>query len=100
MSKIKEPSSKFLIYRGRPLVRCGRAAYYGYASDGFIIEFVMEPSEETLKGLEMSGKVCVRLIKTAQDLGDSEILKISERFSMYEALDLGVIWLDRALSRA
>lgn len=98
MAGKKNIEKNFLIYKGKPLIRCGNIIYYGNISDRFIIEMRIKDSYD-IKDLKVSNKVSVRLI----DLGVSEnsnrkIIKMSEKNTLYNALDIGCVWLERAIS--
>lgn len=95
--KIENKEEAFLTYRGKPLVRCGDTIYYGNMNDKFVIKISVKSSLE-LQDLKISEKVSVRLIDTDPLLiSDKKIMKISEKDGLYNALDIGSIWLKRAL---
>lgn len=88
---------KFLEYKGKPLVRCGKTIYYGNMSDPYVICLNVQ-SEEEIKDLKISGKVLIQLINTDPDVSPKEkIVKKSEKTGLFNALDLGAVWLERAL---
>ena len=98
MSDKKNTKKSFLTYKGKPLIRCGNIIYYGNVSDRFIVEMNIKDSYD-LKDLKISKKVSVRLV----DLGVSgnsnkKIIKMSEKNTLYNALDIGCVWLERAIS--
>ena len=88
----------FLTYKGRPLVRKGNEIYYGDMSEKFVILLqIMTTKKEG--DLEIADKVLVQLLNTDSDLRPRErIVKKSEKFGLYNAMDIGTIWLERALS--
>lgn len=92
-------SEKFLEYKGRPLVRCGKTIYYGSASDPFVICLnILE--DENIKDLKVSGKVVIQLLNTDPNASPKEkIVKKSEKTGLFNALDLGAVWLERALKQ-
>ncbi len=89
---------EFLTYKGRPLVRKGNEIYYGDMSEKFVILLqIMTTKKEG--DLEIADKVLVQLLNTDSDLRPRErIVKKSEKFGLYNAMDIGTIWLERALS--
>lgn len=90
---------KFLEYKGRPLVRCGKTIYYGSMSDPFVICLNIL-NDEDIKDLKLSGKVVIQLINTDADISPKEkIVKKSEKIGLFNALDLGAVWLERALKQ-
>ena len=66
-----------LSYKGHPLRRKDNLIYYG----------------------TMAEKVSVQLQLTDPDLKSRDrVVKKSEKNSLYEAMDVATVWLDRALS--
>lgn len=87
-----------LVYRGRPLRRVGKMIYYGSMADPYII--LMQVKEAAAdSGLELATKVSVELQRTGADLRSRDrIVKRSEKDSLYAAMDISSIWLERALA--
>ncbi len=93
----KAKKNKFLLYKGRPLVRSGNTLYYGNMSDKCVVMFQIL-STKKVGDMTMADKVQVQLMSTDPDLRMKErILKKSEKNGLYNAMDIGVIWLERAL---
>lgn len=92
----KEP--QFLTYKDKPLVRCKNTIYYGDMNDPYVIMLqIMSTKEEN--GMEMADKVIVQLLSTDPDASPRErIVKKSEKKGLYNAMDIGAIWLKRALN--
>jgi hypothetical protein len=87
----------FLMYKGKPLVRCGNIIYYGDMADRYVIMMQVMSTKQT-KGEETAGTVLVELISTDIDLrARDRIIKKTEKEGLYNALDIGCIWLERAL---
>lgn len=88
---------KFLEYKGKPLVRCGKTIYYGNMSDPYVICLnVLDDSQ--LEDIKLSGKVVIQLLSTDPDASPKEkIIKKSEKNGLFNALDLGAVWLERAM---
>ncbi len=56
-------------------------------------------STQNVDGLEMANKVSVQLQLTDPDLKSRDrVVKKSEKDSLYAAMDVAAVWLDRALS--
>ncbi len=91
---------KFLEYKGKPLVRCGNTIYYGSMSDPYVICLKIL-SDENIKGLKVSGKVAIQLVNTDPSVTSpkEKIVKKSEKNGLFNALDLGAVWLERALKK-
>ncbi|MBS5873908.1 MAG: hypothetical protein SPF51_09560 [Candidatus Fimivicinus sp.] len=87
------------MYKGRPLVRKGNTLYYGSMADPFVI-MMQITSTKKVKDLEVANKVTVQLMNTDPDVRPRErIVKKSEKNGLYDAMDVGSIWLDRALQK-
>lgn len=88
---------KFLEYKGKPLVRCNNTIYYGNASDAYVICLNILDNKD-VEDVKVSGKVVVQLLNTDPDVSPKEkIVKKSEKDGLFNALDLGAVWLERAL---
>ena len=94
----KNSKSEGLIYRGRPRRRAGNMIYYGTMTDQYIIMMqVLETKKE--QDLDVATKVSVQLQLTAPDLRNRDrVVKRSEKDSLYSAMDVAAVWLNRALS--
>lgn len=92
-----EKKQKYLMYKGKPLVRSGNTLYYGDMSEKCVV-MLQVLSTKTVKDLTVADKVQVQLMSTDPDLRMKErILKKSEKTGLYNAMDIGAIWLERAL---
>lgn len=88
-----------LQYKGRPLVRSGNELYYGNPTDPYIIMLGVQESTPVDDALSISGRVTVTLLSTDQSQSlKSRVMRTSEKNGLYNALDIGAIWLERALS--
>lgn len=89
--------SKFLEYKGKPLVRKDNEIYYGDMSESFIVRFEILSYKKDGK-LDIADKVSVQLLDSNTDLDIKErIKKESVKDNLFDALDLGFTWLERAL---
>lgn len=87
-----------LKYKGRPLLRKDNVVYYGNMSDSYIVMLQILESKKD-GDLELATKVSVQLQLTDPDAKPRErIVKKSEKDGFYTALDVGCVWLDRALA--
>lgn len=87
-----------LIYKNRPLRRVGGMIYYGSMADPYIILMQVKETKKE-KDLEVATKVSVELQRTAPDLKSRDrVVKRSEKDSLYAAMDISAIWLERALA--
>ena len=87
-----------LSYKGRPLRRKDNLIYYGSMADKYII--LMQILEtKPVKDLNVATRVSVQLQLTDPNLkGRDSIIKRSEKDSLYSAMDIASVWLERALS--
>ena len=85
---------KFLEYKGKPLVRQDDELYYGNMSDKFILfMMIMSYKEDAKLHAKFPGKVMVQILPTD---GSQKVEKQGMADGLYEALDLGSAWLERA----
>lgn len=93
-----EKKDTFLTYKGKPLVRSGKTIYYGNMSDPYVACFTVQ-SEKELKDITLSEKVLIQIINTDPDIINpkEKVIKKSEKIGLFNALDLGAVWLERAL---
>ncbi|MBQ0135374.1 MAG: hypothetical protein KBS43_01380 [Oscillospiraceae bacterium] len=88
---------EFLTYKGRPLVRQGNTLYYGNMYDPYVIMLTIKSTTKD-GDMEMADKVSIQLISTDPDISPlKRIIKTSEKTGLYNAMDIGSIWLERAL---
>ena len=87
-----------LEYRGHPLQRKDNIIYYGSFADPFII--MMQITDTKMVGdLSVAKKVSVQLQNTDSSVRFRDrIVKKTEKESLYSAMDVAVVWLDRALA--
>lgn len=91
-------TKKPLLYKGRPLMRKDNYIYYGSMADPYII--MMQILETKKVGeVEVASKVSVQLQLTDPSVkARDKVTKRSEKDGVFTALDLGSVWLDRALN--
>ncbi|HCC34146.1 MAG TPA: hypothetical protein DEQ02_00315 [Ruminococcaceae bacterium] len=93
----KKNDSEFLTYKGKPLVRSGSTIYYGNMSDKYVI-LLQILSTKKMGELEIADKVVVQLMYTDPEMrAKDRLVKKSEKSGLYNAMDIGTIWLQRAL---
>ena len=87
-----------LMYKGHPLRSKDDLIDYGDMSDSHII-LLQILSTKRVGDMDVATKVSVQLQLTAPDLKSRDrVVKRSEKDSLYSAIDIASIWLDRALS--
>ena len=91
--------SEGLMYKGHPLRRVGNMIYYGSMADSHIILMQVKESRKE-NDLEIATKVSIELQRTAADLRSRDrVVKKSEKESLYAAMDIASVWLERALAQ-
>ena len=87
-----------LMYKGHPLMRKDNICYYGSMADPYIVILQVLESKN-FQDLSLATKVSVQLQLTDQTARPKDrIIKKSEKDGFYTALDVGCVWLERALS--
>jgi arginyl-tRNA synthetase len=94
-----KPNDEGLMYKGHPLRRKDNLIYYGSMNDKYIIMMQVLGTEK-VKDLDVATKVSVQLQLTDPEIKSKErVVKKSEKESLYAAMDVASVWLDRALSK-
>lgn len=89
----------FLNYKNKPLVRKGKEIYYGDMSEAFVVKFEVLSTEKSDWG-DIPSKVNVKLLKSDIQLPDKDrVVKETTKDSFFEALDVGFVWLERAIKQ-
>ena len=87
-----------LTYKGHPLRRKDNLIYYGTMAEKYIIMLqVMETKK--VDDLDVATKVAVQLQLTDPDLKSRDrVVKKTEKDSLYAAMDVASVWLERMLN--
>ena len=90
--------AKTLEYKGHTLQRKDNIIYYGSFADKYIIMLqIMETKK--VGDLDVASKVSVQLQLTDPSIKSRDrIVKKTEKDSLYLAIDIDAVWLERALS--
>lgn len=87
-----------LTYKGHPLRRKDNLIYYGSMADKYIV-MIQVMSSEMDGDLELANKVQLQLQLTDPDLKSRDrVVKKSERPDLFSAIEMGSVWLMRALA--
>ena len=87
-----------LSYKGHPLRRKDNLIYFGTMAEKYIV-MLQILSTKKVDGLDMADRVSVQLQLTDPDLKSRDrVVKKSEKDSLYAAMDIACVWLERALS--
>lgn len=94
MADVKIP----LEYKGHPLRRKDNLIYYGSMAEKYIIMLQIMASSKK-DDLDIATKVAVQLQLTDPDLKSRDrVVKKTEKDSLYAAMDVAAVWLERALA--
>ena len=87
-----------LMYKGRPLMRKDNMIYYGSMADSHIVMLQILETKK-VQDTDIATRVSVELQLTDPNArAKDRIVKKSEKDGFFTALDLGSVWLTRALS--
>ncbi len=87
-----------LTYKGHPLMRKDNFIYYGSMADSHIVMLQVLESQK-VQDLDVATRVAVQLQLTDPAAKSRDrIVKKSEKAGLFEALDVGCVWLERALA--
>ena len=87
-----------LSYKGHPLRRKDNLIYYGTMAEKYIIMLQILDTKK-VDDLDVATQVAVQLQLTDPDLKSRDrVVKKTEKDSLYTAMDVATVWLDRALS--
>lgn len=90
---------KYLEYKGRALVREGDIICYGNMTDKCIL-YLMILDYRDAGGLKLPGKILIQVLGTENGkLAQGKIIKQGEKDGLFDAFDIGTVWLDRALAQ-
>ena len=77
------------------MARCGDTIYYGNTEEKYIVKIQVNTTKD-VDGIKVADKVTVELLLSDREAKD-RVQKKSEKTGLYAALDIGSIWLERAL---
>ena len=87
-----------LMYKGRPLMRKDNLIYYGSMADSHIVMLQILETKK-MGDMDIASRVSVQLQLTDPTARSRDrVVKKSEKDGFYTALDLGCVWLERALA--
>ena len=87
-----------LSYKGHPLRRKDNLIYFGTMAEKYIV-MMQILSTKKVNDLDVADRVSVQLQLTDPELKSRDrVVKKSEKDSLYAAMDVACVWLERALS--
>jgi len=88
----------YIVFRGKPLVRENNLIVYGDMSDKYIL-FLLILTNKTVdkdKKVEIPDKILVQILSTDTSKPAHErMVKQFDKNGLFEAMDIGLIWLDK-----
>ena len=94
MNEKMQLNGKFLMYKGKPLVREKNLICYGNMTDKCYLSMLIL-TNKTVGSVEVPNNVLVQVLTTGEN---PKIIKQGNKIGLYDAFDIGTIWLERALS--
>jgi len=94
MEEKKLLDGKYMMYKGKPLVREKNVIIYGDMREKYYL-FLMILTTKKIGDEEAPDKILIQILSTD---GNQTIYKQGEKSGLYDALDIGTIWLERALA--
>jgi hypothetical protein len=97
-----------LVYKGHPLRRKDNILYYGSMSDKYIIMMQIMDTKpvapaagsEGVGEIKVATRVSVQLQLTDPTVKSRDrVVKKTEKGSLYAAIDVASVWLERALTK-
>ena len=89
--------NELLMYKGHPLMRKDSLIYYGSMADKYIVMLQVLETKK-VNDLDVATRVSVQLQLTDPAVKSRErVVKRGEKDGFYTALDVGCVWLERAL---
>ena len=86
------------MYKGHPLMRKDNLVYYGSMADKYIVMLQILETKK-VQDVDVATRVSVQLQLTDPAIKSRDrVVKKSEKDGFYTALDVGCVWLERALS--
>lgn len=90
--------SEGLTYKGHPLMRKDNFVYYGSMADSHIVMLQILETKK-VNDVDIATRVSVQLQLTDPAAKSRDrVVKKSEKPGFYTALDVGCVWLERALA--
>ncbi|MBQ7821660.1 MAG: hypothetical protein IJ391_05200 [Clostridia bacterium] len=83
---------KYIMFRGKPLVREGGQFLYGSLDETHTL-FLGVHNTEKVGEYDLPGDITVMVRANS----DGKIVKATKKHGLYEALDVGAAWLELAL---
>ncbi len=94
MSEKLPLEGKYTMFKGKPLVRENNLICYGDMTEKCYLSMLIL-TNKTVAGKEIPDQILVQILTTGST---PKIIKQGTKTGLYDAFDIGTIWLDRALA--
>ncbi len=90
--------AKVLEYKGHPLQRKDNIIYYGSFADKYIVMLQILDTKK-VGDMDVATRVSIQLQLTDSNIKSRDrVAKKTEKDSLYNAIDVAAVWLERALA--
>ena len=90
------PFTPKLTYKGKPLVRKDNELYYGRMTDHYVL-YLQILSTKQSGNMQVADKVHLQLLSTDEaKTPEARVARQTTKNGLYNALDIGSIWLQKA----
>ena len=90
--------AKTLEYKGHPLQRKDNIIYYGSFTDKYIVMLQILDTKK-VGDMDVATRVSIQLQLTDSNIKSRDrVAKKTEKDSLYNAIDVAAVWLERALA--
>ncbi len=96
MSEKLPLNGKYAMYKGKPLVREKNLICYGDMTDKCYLSMLIL-TNKNVDGKEVPDNILVQILTTGEN---TKIIKQGTKIGLFDAFDIGTIWLERALAEA
>ena len=94
---------KYLMYKGKPLVREGNQLCYGSMADEYVLYLmILSEKEVTVGGVKtkVPDRVFAQIIKSDPNIPPLErMIKQFDKTSLYDAFNAGIAYLEKLLAK-
>lgn len=96
MEKRETVGGKYLEYKGKPLVREGDTICYGDMNDRCVLILEIMSHKSTPEG-DLPSNIFIQIVDPKNQ---SNIFRQGSKEGLYEAFNLGLVWLEHELKKA
>ena len=89
---MSDSNGKYLMFRGKPLVRDGQQICWGDMKDKYVLVLGIMSTKKA-EGKEVPDQVLIQIQST-------KVVKVGSKTGLYEAFEYGMIWLESELKNA